>query len=112
VTTSAASGIAQTTATLNGGATQSLTNPKFCISTVNPGQSFNGDTCISAVAGGNNSAYVAHVGSLTASTTYYFQLTGTYNGTRYYGAVLNFRTLVPTVAPPISRTPKAPGRSR
>lgn len=112
VTTSAASAIAQTIATLNGGATQSLTSPKFCISTTNPGQSFDGDTCTSVVAGGNNSAYAANVTSLTASTTYYFQLTGTYSGTRYSGSVLSFSTLAPAVVTPPSRTPRAPGRSR
>jgi subtilisin family serine protease len=112
LTTSAASAIAQTTVTLNGSATQSLTSPKFCISTTNPGQSFNGDTCTSVAAGGNNAAYTANVTSLTTSTTYYFQLTGTYDGTRYSGSVLSFSTLAPAVVTPPSRTPRAPGRSR
>jgi hypothetical protein len=112
VTTSAASGIAQTAATLNGGATLSLTSPKFCISTTNPGQSFNGDTCTSATATGTQAGYSATLSNLTASTTYYFQLTGTYSGTRYSGSVLSFSTLAPTVVAPPSRTVRPPSRKR
>ena len=110
--TSAATSIAQTTATLNGSATLSLTSPKFCLSTTNPGQSFNGETCTSVAASGTYSGYSAALTNLTASTTYYFQFTGTDNGTRYSGSVLSFSTLAPVVVTPPARSPNPPSRRR
>lgn len=96
VTTSSASSIAATSATANGSASVSLTTPKFCYSSTDPGGSFDIATCSAVNASGTNSAYTGSLTSLTASTTYYFQLTGVYSGTQYYGAVLTFRT-IPTV---------------
>jgi outer membrane protein OmpA-like peptidoglycan-associated protein len=89
ITTSAATSVASTTASLNGSATLNLTDPKFCYSTSAPGSNFDPTTCSPVTASGS---YTAAVTGLTASTTYYFQIFGTVSGTIYYGAVLNFTT--------------------
>lgn len=96
VTTSAASSISATAATANGSSSVSLSTPEFCYSATDPGGTFDISNCSKVSASGTNSAYTGSFTSLTASTTYYFQLTGIYSGTQYYGAVLNFKTL-PTV---------------
>jgi uncharacterized repeat protein (TIGR02543 family) len=93
VTTSSASSVATTTARLNGSSTETLTDPKFCLSATDPGATFS--SCASpltATAGASNT-YSYNSTGLTPNTTYYFQLFGTVGGATYSGSVLSFTTV-------------------
>jgi len=93
VVTNAASSITATGATLNGSSSVNLGTPKFCYASSNPNGNFDAASCTSIAAAEANSPYTAALSGLTASTTYWFQLTGTSGGNTYYGATLTFRTL-------------------
>jgi hypothetical protein len=84
VTTSAASSLGSTTATLNGTATSALSPVSFCYGT---DSALSGCTTVSATG-----SYTANVTGLTASTLYYFRVLGTANSTSHNGGILSFTT--------------------
>ncbi|NBO08142.1 MAG: hypothetical protein EBV30_02095, partial [Actinobacteria bacterium] len=95
VTTTAATSIAQVTATINGTSANNLSNPQFCFSSSNPGSTFTYGSGTCAAPINASGSYLANVTGLSSNTSYYFQLFGVVNGTRYSGAVLTFVTLPP-----------------
>ena len=93
VTTGGNSNVTSSGADLAGTATLALTNPKFCYSDSNPGASFNATTCTNSAASGTYAGFSVTLSGLLASTTYYYQLTGTTGAaTSYYGTVRTFTT--------------------
>jgi hypothetical protein len=101
VTTSAASSIAQTSATLNGSLTSlggdTYTNVRF-----NYGLTTALGTSTSWVAKSATGTFSAGISSLTAGTTYYFQAEGDNSyATNGYGQTLEFTTLSSITAPTV-----------
>ena len=105
VTTSSASSITATSAAIAGSASQSLTTPIFCFSATNPGSTFDAATCTNVPASGTYAGYTGSLTGLTASTTYYFQLTGQVGGISYYGSVQSFATNAAVQPAPIVISP-------
>lgn len=98
LTATAASSITATSATIGGTATESLTSPRLCFSSSNPAGDFDWSaaSCSSGTTSGTNAGYTENLTGLSASTTYYFQLSGQVGDTTYYSDKLSFKTL-PTV---------------
>jgi len=100
VTTSAASSISSTGATLNGSVTANGSSAAiyFCLATSNTTNGSGAlNTCISnptsnVLATLSSTSATASATSLTSSTTYYFQIYSTNSTGTTYGTVLNFTT--------------------
>ena len=96
-TTSAATSVTGSAATLNGtvSANGASTTVTFCYSTSSALANCSGATSVNAspnTTSGSNVAETAALSSLTPNTEYYFQIKAVNSVTTTYGAVLNFTT--------------------
>lgn len=113
-TTLAASVVGSTSATLNGTVNANSTNATitFCYGTSSTSTAGVIDTCTSASAtpssatGSSDTSVSYAVSSLTAGTTYYYQVKANVSGSsptiNAYGAILSFRTLDITSTSPLA----------